>query len=154
VGLLVVASGLHLSPGDLDPLDNINEHEFEQIFHVSPAADPQEEKLREKVLEENEAIVKDNNADFESGRKTWFDAINEFANLPPEEFETQKTGAIDPTSTGRKGYARGLLPPLPEDAYDEESERHFDQFRYSRASVPTSYSSVDLGMSDINQEAL
>jgi hypothetical protein len=57
----VATSGLHLSPHDLDPLDNIDEEEFEEVFHVPPADDLSEEKRREEVLEENEAIVKDNN---------------------------------------------------------------------------------------------
>ena len=44
------------------------------------------------------------------------------------------------------GFGRGLLHPSdPADRIDEVSERYFDQFRYSRADVPTSYSSVDEG---------
>ena len=134
--------GLHLSPGDLDPLDNLDEADFEQVFHVKPAKEPWEEKRREEDLEENEAIVKDTNAAYRAGNKTWFDAINEFSNLPEEEFEAAKTGAISPAAAGR---GRGLLPPLPENLVDEASERHFDQFLYSRAALPINYSSVDLG---------
>jgi hypothetical protein len=65
----VATSGLHLSPQDLDPLDNIDEEEFEEVFHVPPADDLNEEKRREEVLEENEAIVKDNNKAYEAGLK-------------------------------------------------------------------------------------
>ena len=139
-----VASGLHLAPGDLDPLDTIDEDDFEEIFHVLPADDVSEEVLREEVLEENEAVVKDTNAAYLSGDKTWYDAINEFANLPADEFEQSKTGAIDPMV--RFGHGRGLLEPLPEDLVDEASEHHFDQFRFSRAVLPVNYSSVDLGI--------
>merc|ERR1712042_317029 len=41
---------------------------------------------------------------------------------------------------------RGLIAPPVNEAFDEESERYFDQYRYSRASVPSSYSSVDKGL--------
>merc|ERR1712241_1217225 len=58
---------------------------------------------------------------------------------PKDEFVKDKTGAND-IVTGR-----GLLEPLEEERVDEESERYFDQFRYSRDTVPASYSSVDRG---------
>jgi hypothetical protein len=148
VGLVLCAvssSGLHLSPEDLDPLDSLSEQDFEEVFHVLPAEDASEEQLREEVLEENEALVKDNNAAYEAGKRTWIEAINEFSNLPADEFEAAKTGAVDPSGSKRGGYARGLLDPLPEDLVDDESEDLFDQFRYSRAAPPVSYSSVDLG---------
>jgi len=142
--LCVASSGLHLS-GDLDPLDKLDEREFEEVFHVLPADDLSEEQIREEVLEENEALVKDNNVAFEAGEKTWFDAINEFSNLPTDEFESSKTGALSPSGS-RHGFGRGLLDPLPEHLVDEASEHHFDQFRYSRAAPPASYSSVALGL--------
>merc|ERR1712198_303126 len=41
---------------------------------------------------------------------------------------------------------RGLIAPPVNEAFDEESERYFDQYRYSRASIPSSYSSVDEGL--------
>merc|ERR1719318_2339836 len=53
-----------------------------------------------------------------------------------DEFDKQRTGLRD------EEYSRGLFP-LNET--DEESERYFDQFRYSRESVPDSFSSVDNG---------
>jgi hypothetical protein len=72
--------------------------------------------------------------------------VNEFSNLPADEFEEQKTGALDPTGARKGGYARGLLPPRPEDIVDEASEQLFDQFRFNRAALPANYSSVALGM--------
>ncbi len=74
LGLWCVASGLHLSPGDLDPFDNLDEQEFEEVFHVLPANDLSEEKIREETLEENEAIVKDNNKAFEAGQRWGYSA--------------------------------------------------------------------------------
>jgi len=127
---------------DLDPEDNLNEEEFEKEFHVEPADTPEEELRREEALVENEDIVKRTNQDFLDGKKTWFDRINEFANLPLDEFEAEKTGAKIPSS---RGFSRGLLDPLPEERVDERSERYFDTFRFNRGSAPASYSSVALG---------
>jgi len=136
------AYGLHLSPGDLDPLDTIDEDDFEEIFHVTPSANLSEEIIHEEVLEENEALIQDINEAYLAGNKTWFDAVNEFSNLPVDEFEQEKTGLIN----RQKGYGRGFLAPRPEDRIDEASEKYFDQFRYGRASPPDSYNSVELGM--------
>merc|ERR1711962_1231958 len=104
--LLGVCSAQHAEPGELEPLDNIDEKEFE------------------------------------AGEKTWFDGINEFADLPEDEFLQQKTGLMSNFTL----MGRGFLEPYPEERVHEESERYFDQFRYSRASVPSSYSSKDLGL--------
>merc|ERR1712168_136609 len=41
---------------------------------------------------------------------------------------------------------RGLIEPPTNERVHEESERYFDLFRYGRASVPESYSSVDEGL--------
>jgi len=58
--------------------------------------------------------------------------------LSKEEFEAEKTGALD-------SYARGLLEP--ENApVDEMSERYFASLLTRRASTPASYSAVDAGL--------
>jgi len=125
---------------DLDPEDELNEDQFEEYFQLDPVTDPEEHERREKALKENEALIKENNDQYLSGNRTWWDAVNEFADLPADEFLAEKTGDSDEVL-----YGRGLLEPAEEDRIDEESERYFDMFRYSRASVPDSYSSVDKG---------
>merc|ERR1712142_608732 len=75
------------------------------------------------------------------GLVSWWDQVNEFADLPLDEFEQQKTGATDGSS-----YGRGLLQSSEEERVDERSERYFDTFRYNRAAAPSSYSAVDLGL--------
>merc|ERR1712168_905893 len=140
--LLGVCRAQHAEPGELEPLDNIDEKEFEEYFHLDPVEDPEEFQRREAALRRNEEEIKKVNKELQAGEKTWFDAINEFADLPEDEFLRQKTGLMSTFTL----MGRGLLEPSPEERVDEESERYFDQFRYSRASVPSSYSSKDLGL--------
>merc|ERR1712055_761121 len=141
VGLAIfgLCQAQHANPDDLDPLDDIDEKEFEEYFDLDPVKDPKELKRRNEALKANEAVIKETNQDFEAGKKTWFDSINEFADLPEDEFLEEKTGANDIVE------GRGLLSPPEEERFDEESENYFDTFRYNRASVPASYSSVDRG---------
>ena len=94
---------------DLDPYENVNEDEFEAMFDLAPADDPEEEARRAEALKENEAKIKEENELFSEGKRTWFDAVNEFANLPEDEFEAEKTGEVDPP-----GFGRGLLEPTGE----------------------------------------
>ena len=126
---------------DLDPEDDLDEDTFEEYFHLDPVTDPEEHQRREEALKENEALIKENNEMYMAGFQTWWDEVNEFDDLPEDEFESEKTGA-----TNGSMYGRGLLQPTEEERVDERSERYFDQFRYSRAVVPNSYSSVDLGL--------
>ena len=46
---------------DLDPLDNLNEEEFEQEFHLDPVMAPEEKLRREEALVENENLIKETN---------------------------------------------------------------------------------------------
>jgi len=139
--LLLTPLVFSASVADLDPEDNLNEDEFEEYFHLPLVTDPEEHERREEALKENEALIKENNEKYMEGIVSWWDAVNEFADLPADEFEEQKTGATDGVF-----YGRGLLQPSEEERVDERSERYFDRFRYSRAAVPSSYSSVDLGL--------
>jgi len=129
----------HANPDDLEPLDDIDEKEFEEYFHLDPVDDPEEFKRRNDALKANEAIIKETNKEYEAGEKTWFDGLNDFADLPEDEFLAEKTGVNDIES------GRGLLPPSADEMEDEASERYFDTFRFNRATVPESYSSVDRG---------
>jgi len=140
-GLALIGACLaqHANPDDLDPMDDIDEKEFEEYFHLDPVDDKKELKRRNKALKANEAIIKETNKAYQAGEKTWFDRVNDFADLPDDEFLAEKTGAHDIES------GRGLLEPSAEQSFDKESENYFDTFRYSRASVPESYSSVDRG---------
>merc|ERR1712170_260563 len=94
--LLFVTSYIYAASVDLDPLDNLNEEEFEEEFHVAPADDPEEELKREEALVVNENMIKETNEKFLNGEITWYDAVNEFDNLPEGEFDAEKTGAVIP----------------------------------------------------------
>ena len=64
--------------GEMDDEDNYDEDSFEQEFGLDPITDPEEKERREEALWENEEIVKEENEDYLSGKKTWFDKVNEF----------------------------------------------------------------------------
>ena len=139
---------------------------FQEYFGKAPIDDPEEKKARNDALKENEKEIKEVNQKYQRGEISWFDGVNEFADLPNDKFLATKTGANVPKQYGYghgRGlladlvdmpgkikiptqYGRGLLEPTEEERVDEASERYFDQFRsINRASVPSSYSSVDNG---------
>merc|ERR1719508_25372 len=121
--LIVLCAGQHANPADLDPLDEINEDEFEEFFNVERPADPEEYEKRKEALKENEKEIHRVNEEFEAGDISWFDAVNEFSDLPGDEFVKQHTGAIANFTEGR-----GLLNPLQADMTPE----HMDLFHLSR----------------------
>ena len=122
------------------------QNEFNEIFHHKPAKTEEEQKKREKALKAHEKVIHETNQQYDKGEISWFDKLNEFDDKTPEEFVKDKTGRThQEEAEDDHGYARGRLDPKEEDMYDEESERYFDQFRYSRAAVPASYSSVTKG---------
>ena len=118
IGLVhvVLAEDLPSSPAptanaaDIDPLNSIGEEEFEDVFDLPHVTDPVEKARREAALRENEESIKKENEEFNAGNSTWFEAVNEFANLPEDEFEAQKTGAEQPAGANR-GFGRGLIIP-------------------------------------------
>merc|ERR1711962_1555583 len=131
-----------------EPLDNVSEAEFNGIFHKEPAQTEEEQRKREQALKANEKLIHDTNQRYDQGEIGWYDQLSDFSDLPAADFVRLKTGSIhkDNAATAEDdndhGYALGRLDPKEEDMYDEESERYFDMFRYSRARVPRRYSSV------------
>merc|ERR1719338_8345 len=75
--------------------------------------DPEEKARRQAALKANEALIKEENEAYSRGEKTRFDAVNEFADLPEDEFEAEKTGDLAPPA-----YGRGLLEPTGADRVD------------------------------------
>ena len=110
VGPLVIANEVPIPNADeIDYYENINEEEFEALFDLTPADDPEEEARRAEALKENEEKIKEENELYSEGKNSWFDSLNDFANLPQDEFEAEKTGEVDPP-----GFGRGLLHPTGE----------------------------------------
>ena len=106
----------------------LTEDEFLDEFHLPPVDDPVEKARRAEALQQHQHEVQETNEAFMAGDKTWYDAINEFSDIPDDEFLRTHTGLTDDTH-------------IP----DERSERFYDAYRYSRINVPESYNSVTLG---------
>ena len=130
--LLVLFSGMCCAQNGFpdNSLLDMNEEEFEDFFELEPIIDEEQYEKRQKALKANEAEIKRINKEFAEGKITWYESLNEFSNLPSDEFLKQKTG---------------MLIPLPEERYDEESERYFAEFRLRRQSAPSEYSAVKEG---------
>lgn len=109
--------------------------------------DPVEHAKRENRLKKNEKLVKKTNEEFLEGKILWHDAINEFSDLPKDEFEKEKTGDKAPEADR---FGLGNIEPTGADRVDEESERYFAEFRESmkrdRGSIPSTYNAVKRGL--------
>ena len=96
-------------------------------FNLPEVSDPDEKARRQAALKANEALIKEENEAYSRGEKTWFDAVNKFADLPEDEFELEKTGLKTPPAS--RTYGRGLLEPSGADRVDFASEQYFADFR-------------------------
>lgn len=121
---------------DLDPNEDLDDDDFRAKFGLKRVRSSRLHAKRERALKKNERIVKKQNVAYARGRKTWFERINGFSDLTDRERTMKKTGLKKP------GRGRGLIQ---HDHVDERSERYFDQYRYSRGSVPASYDAVKEG---------
>merc|ERR550539_149340 len=107
--------------GDLDPEDGLDEDQFETEFGLDPITDPAEKAKRKTALKDAEAEVKKENKKYLNGKADWYEQINEFSDLPEEEFEKEKTGLLPANFT--RGF--GLLTPEIKPV-DEISERYIE----------------------------
>merc|ERR1712088_929198 len=107
----------------------LTEDEFLEKFHLPPVEDPEEKARRAEALRQHQHEVQETNEAFMAGNTTWYDAINEFSDIPDDEFLRTHTGLVEDE----------------ERRYDERSEKFYDAYRYSRQSIPASYNSVSLG---------
>ncbi len=135
--------GQHADFNALDPNDDMNEEEFDKYYNKLPPQDPEEYKRREEALKKNEEEVKEVNKKFMKGESTWFEGVNEFSDLPEDEFKQEKTGYNAPDLNITEG--RGLLKPTPDMVVHPDSELYFASVRLNRGNAPRSYSSVDQG---------
>merc|ERR1712234_9919 len=74
----------------------MDEKEFEELFDLDPVVDPQEFEKRQNALKSNEELIKQVNQEYAEGKKTWYDSVNEFSDLPEDEFVSKMTGLIIP----------------------------------------------------------
>ena len=102
------------SPGDvhlskyLDMLDELSETEFEEYFHEEPITDKKEFRARVEALKEEEEQIKEVNAEYLRGNSSYYEGLNKYSDLTPDEFRAQRTG-LGPTNQ----YGRGLILPPP-----------------------------------------
>ena len=136
--LFALAQASNTVPPEIDQLNNLSLDEFEDNFGLDHITDPVEKARREQALKENEDMVKKANEAYLNGETTWFEKINEFADLPKDEFEAGHTGLVN-------DYARGLIIPSSFKP-DKRSEEFFARHRLSRQSVPESYDARALGL--------
>ena len=137
---LVVAmqlpNGVEINVDDIDPEDNVDEDQFVKDFDLPEVTDPEEKARRQAALKANEALIKEENEAYSRGEKTWFDAVNEFADLPEDEFEAEKTG--DQTPPDYRTYGRGLLEPTGQ-LSDGPSYPYFPTFYLLQTQVLTGW---------------
>ena len=124
--------------GDTDPQEELNEEQFEEEFGLEPITDPVEKQRRQEALDEAEKAEKAQNDKFLNGKSDYWERINEWSDLPQDEFEKEKAGDVE-------NFARGLLEPEIKPV-DARSERYFSSLLLRRDSVPASYSAVDAGL--------
>ena len=126
--------------GDTDLQEELDEEQFEEEFGLEPITDPLEKRRRQEALDEAEKAEKEQNDKFLNGKSDFWERINEWSDLPQDEFEKEKAGAQELPS-----FARGLVEPEVKPV-DEESERYFSSVRLDRRRVPKKYSAVKKGL--------
>lgn len=87
---------------------------------------------KQAALKENEQSIKQINKEYQEGRQTWFAALNEFSNLPDEEFFGDMTGLIE--------------PPAVSGRIINSSEAYWDLLPHERTYVPRWYNGVRRGL--------
>jgi len=126
---------------DLDENDNLNEDQFEEAFNKRAITDPVEKAKREAQLKKTEDEVREENEDYEKGRKTWYAAVNEFSDMTLKELNEEITGAkLDDFD---RRYSTGAIQST--DETDEPSQRYLEMLK-SRRSAPPSYDARKLGL--------
>ena len=116
----------------LDPYGYLTHDEFLDTFDLPPIDDPVEKERRNKTLKENQQKVLDHNIAWLARDRTWMAATNEFSDIADEDFIVSNTGLLDDSVLDSK--------------LNEESERFFNAYRYSRQEVPTYYNSTSKGL--------
>ena len=80
---------------DLSQFLDLTEDEFLELFHLPEIKDPEEKMRRVRALKEHQQAVLENNKLYQARRRTWFEGINEFSDIPDDEFIATHTGLIE-----------------------------------------------------------
>ena len=111
---------------DLNQYLDLTEDEFLELFHLPEIKDPEEKMRRVRALKEHQQAVLENNKLYQAMRRTWFEGINEFSDIPDEEFIATHTGLIEDPDQ----FYNETQPVLEESVM---------------SNLPASYDSVSLG---------
>ena len=111
---------------DLSQFLDLTEDEFLELFHLPQVDDPEEKMKRVRALREHQQAVLENNKLYQAMRRTWFEGINEFSDIPDEEFIATHTGLIEDP-----------------DQFNSETQPVLEESVMSN--LPASYDSVSLG---------
>ena len=126
--------------------------EFEDEFHEL-WSDPEAEALAAKELADEEASIEQDNLDYENGKSSYSEKLNELSALPIDEFEAEKLGGLVnffhnygpfkyPNAGRAPEYATGLIEtPEEERTMSLEDQAYLDNIYedLDRQSIPSSY---------------
>merc|ERR1712088_1266083 len=136
---LVIASltlSVFVTSGLAMPAETIKE--FEDEFHEL-WSDPKDEAAAAKELADEEASIEQVNKDYENGKSSYSEKLNELSALTKDEFEAEKLGLLDGNS---RVYPTGLIEtPEAERTLSPEDQAYLDKIYedLDREYIPSSY---------------
>ena len=118
--------------------------EFEDEFHEL-WSDPKDEAAAAKELADEEASIEQDNLDYENGKSSYSEKLNELSALPEDEFAAEKLGLLDGNS---RVYPTGLIEtPEAERTLSPEDQAYLDKIYedLDREYIPSSYDARSQG---------
>ena len=119
--------------------------EFEDEFHEL-WSDPEDEQAAEDTLYEEEASIEQHNADYESGKSSFSEKLNELSAMTKDEIELEKEGLVEMDATD---YATGLIEtPEQERHMSPEDEAYLNAIyeELDRWGIPSSFDARKKGI--------
>merc|ERR1711874_628612 len=80
---------------DTNQFLDLTEDEFREVFGLPPVDDLEEKGKRAETLKKHQQVVLENNKAYLAGERTWFEGIDEFSDIPDDEFIATHTGLIE-----------------------------------------------------------
>ena len=119
--------------------------EFEDEFHEL-WSDPKDEAAAAKELADEEASIEQVNLDYENGKSSYSEKLNELSALTKDEFEAEKLGLLE--GYGYRKYPTGLIEtPEAERTLSPEDQAYLDKIYedLDREYIPSSYDARSYG---------
>merc|ERR1711953_1386117 len=111
---------------DTNQFLDLTEDEFRKVFGLPQVDDLEEKGKRAETLKKHQQVILENNKAYLAGERTWFEGINEFSDIPDDEFIATHTGLIE----NPEQFNNETQPVLEESVM---------------SNLPASYDSVSLG---------